>query len=315
MPTQDLFQLATALGRGEIDAAAGVVRGVAVITEGPARGHFDRKSGNQIMVDSATLESIAKCAAEYKDGLKVKMTHDGDAADIVGVLRNFHVDGKTLRADFHLLQSTPHRAYILEIAAEMPESFGLSVAFSGVREIVGKYAMARCSEIFSADLVSEPAANPNGLFQAGEPAAPATQPKPDNLMSDEVKEKDPVAELAALVASLTSRLQKLENPVAPKEDEEPAAMAAKLQDVADKAALSALKVYTDKFGAPPAKDGGSQEPKREDKAAAKFEDLVKAKSSELKSTTEAITFCVKNHAKEHGDYLTRVRAGEVITLG
>ena len=49
-------------------------------------------------------------------------------------------------------------------------------------------------------------------------------------------------------------------------------------------------------------------------AAKKFEDLVAAKATELGSKTEAIRFCVKNHASEHSAYESRVRSGEVITL-
>ncbi len=154
---------------GRVDGAAGIIAGAAVATVGPARGHRDRLSGKPLFLDRRTLETVRDCAVSHGGGLKVLMNHEAGAGDIVGVLRNFRIDGETLRADLHLLRSTPHRAYILEVATEAPSSFGLSIAFSGRHETLGDRALARCVEIYSADLVAEPAANPNGLFSSGQP--------------------------------------------------------------------------------------------------------------------------------------------------
>lgn len=193
---QKLYLSATLERATRIDAA-GVLRGVAVITEGPARGHLDRKSGKPIHIDRASLESIRKCAAEYADGLKVKMTHDGEVGDIVGVLREFRIEGTVLRADFHLLKTTPHRGYILEIAQTMPDQFGLSVAFRGVHEVRGNLAMARCEEIFSADLVSEPAAN-RSLF---------SKPRTRRSASTPAKFEHLVAAFTATLGSKTEAIR------------------------------------------------------------------------------------------------------------
>jgi hypothetical protein len=145
---------------GKIDAAAGVIYGVSLATEGPARGHG-------VHCDRTTLEQLRECARAYSGGLKVKMTHRGDAGDIVGFLSNLRIEGKKLLGDLHLLESYEKRAYILELATKIPDTFGLSVAFSGPTEERGGLGFARCTEIYSCDLVSEPAANPTGLFETG----------------------------------------------------------------------------------------------------------------------------------------------------
>lgn len=160
MNTQSIRLEAAARGvSGSIDTTAGVIYGVSVITEGEAKGHG-------LKIDSTTLSQVKATAANFAGGLKVKMNHSGGAGDIIGFLKNFRIAGKKLVADLHLLKASPHRQYVLEIAESIPDTFGLSIAFSGVPESVSGTRFARCSEIYSADLVSEPAANPTGLFSA-----------------------------------------------------------------------------------------------------------------------------------------------------
>jgi len=173
-----LFAAATG---SQVDREAGILRGVSVITEGDAKGHG-------MIVDSITLEQVKACAETYVDGLRVKMDHYTGIDAMVGVLRDFMIDGIHLRADLHLLKSHEDFEKILEMAENMPGSFGLSISFSGECEDVevpsddseevepnsgelptGSVEIvraARCMEIYSADLVDQPAANPTGLFQA-----------------------------------------------------------------------------------------------------------------------------------------------------
>jgi hypothetical protein len=305
-----------------IDTQSGVIRGVAVITEGPALGHFDRATDLPMFADAGTLAGVLACAKEFAGGLKVKMTHGGDAADIVGFLRDFRIDGNVLRADFYSLKTTPHRSYIMEIAESVPHAIGLSIAFSGATEIVGEKAMARCTEIYSADLVSEPAANPTGLFTAQpERDAPSLKPNTPSKMEDDLK--DALGQLSTQIEEMGARLSKLENPeVKPEElaeeipapEVKPEEMSAQLAKAAESGAMAALKLFTAKFGNPnvPAVSHQAQNPSAPQEK--KFEDLVAAKAVELGSKVAAIRFCVKTHAKEHAAYESRVRAGEVITL-
>jgi hypothetical protein len=152
-----LFAAATG---SQVDYEAGILRGVSVITEGFAKGHG-------MIVDSVTLEQVKACAETYVDGLRVKMDHYTGIDAMVGVLRDFVIDGVQLRADLHLLKSHDDFEKILEMAENMPGSFGLSISFSGESEVMeeGQVPSARCMEIYSADLVDQPAANPTGLFQ------------------------------------------------------------------------------------------------------------------------------------------------------
>ena len=289
-----------------IDASAGVIRGVSVITEGDAKGHGMR-------VDATTLEQVKACAAEYRGGLKVKMTHQGDAGDIVGYLTAFRIEGEKLLADLHLLKTSPHREYLLELAATIPDTFGLSISFAGPVEERDGQAFARCTEIYSADVVSEPAANPTGLFSVTPTPAPADagQPQPTHSMED--KKPDPMAELKAAVDSLTARLSKLESaaaPAAPAPDAEKE-MSAKLEKVAELAAQNALKTFAAQFGTPPTAPSAAKdvEPKKTEK---KFEELVREHPDYSKSKKSALAAVIKANPAAYADYNQRVKSGEVI---
>jgi len=296
-----------------VDVEKGVILGVAVITEGPARGHFDWDSGKPLYADAETLREVMECAKTYVGGLKVKMNHGSGVGDIVGRLDNFRIEGTVLRADFMALANSAQRSYIFEIAQTMPDAFGLSISFSGKPKVGDKLAFARCAEIYSADFVDEPAANPNGLFQrgAGNGAAQPKQPNSKTNMEDD-KKPDPIADLSASVASLIARLEKLEavnSGEGDKKESSEEAMAA----LAEKTALAALKEYTKQFGAPPAAPSG--ETKREEKKPEKnFEAVVAEKAVELKSKAAAIKFAVAAHPELHKDYLARLSAGQVINL-
>jgi hypothetical protein len=143
--------------KNEIDSDNGIIHGVSVITVGEALGH-------DVWIDEKTLRQVKNTASTYAGGLKVKMNHYSGVESIAGVLRNFKVDGKQLRADLHLLKSTDEYDKIIEMAETMPESFGLSIVFDNEPETIEKVQYARCKEIYSADLVDNPAANPSGLF-------------------------------------------------------------------------------------------------------------------------------------------------------
>jgi hypothetical protein len=140
----------------KVDASTGIIRGVSVITEGPARGH-------KKMADATTLSQV-KSAADSMGAVKVKVNHDTGFEAIVGALKNFHVDGQQLRADLHLIKSHELYPSIVELSSSQPETFGLSISFSGKHEKIDGVTFARCDELYSVDLVDAPAANPSGLF-------------------------------------------------------------------------------------------------------------------------------------------------------
>ena len=216
---------------GVIDAQTGIIRGVSLITKGPALGHG-------VMIDDKTLEQVKKAAEQYSGGLKVKLDHSGGAGDIVGYIDTLRIEGEKLLGDLHLLESSVHRAYILEIAERIPDTFGLSIAFSGPSEKSADKltTLQRCSEIYSVDLVSEPAANPAGFFsrklkqlQNGEVEQPEAKIKIEIPMNDEMK-KAIEGMIQSAMMSMNDKLAKLEAALPPVE-EKPAAMSAQTEVV------------------------------------------------------------------------------------
>jgi hypothetical protein len=309
-----------AVAAGKIDAEAGVIRGVSLISEGPALGHG-------VMVDARTLEQVKAAAEQYEGGLKVKLDHNSGAGDIIGYVDGLRIEGKKLLGDLNLLKNSPHRGYVLEIAEKIPDTFGLSIAFSGPVEMSGdkKTMLQRCSEIYSVDLVSEPAANAEGLFERRmksfqtESGTTPEEAKTKNkiAMNDDVK-KEIAGMIESAMMAMGERLSKLES-MLPKPEDKPAAMSAKNDEVqlaAKQAAEAALKEFAKTIGAPAAPAASAEVAAPAAKSEAKsFEAIVAAKTSELKGNKgDAIAFAIKNHAAEYQQYRSRVAAGEVVKL-
>lgn len=311
--------LCFAAAQGAIDAASGVIRGVSLITEGPALGHG-------VMVDATTLQQVKQAASEYSGGLKVKLNHSGQAGDIIGYVDGLRIDGKKLLGDLHLLENSPHRNYILEIAQKIPDTFGLSIAFSGPSELAAdkKTVLQRCSEIFSVDVVDSPAANPDGFFSrklnlqpAGGATAPSNITQPKSPMNEDLK-----SQIAGMIESAMmgfgERLSKLESGMPKPDATKPVACSSQeevVQLAAKEAAAAALKEFAKTIGAPAAPVVSAEAPAPAKVEAKTFEALVAEKASELKGDkAAAISFCVKNHANEYSQYRTRVQSGETIKL-
>lgn len=199
------FSAAEANASDRVDREARIIYGVAVITQGEAKGH-------DMQVDGRTLEQVRDCALTYADGLKVKADHGSGVMAAAGTLRNLRIDGRTLRGDLHVLRSYEHAEKLFEMAETMPSTFGLSISFSGTPHQHDGQDFARCAEIYSADLVSEPAANPDGLF--------SQKNKPQHQFDMTEKElKDAVAsavseQLAAITEEYSSKFAALETAVA-----------------------------------------------------------------------------------------------------
>ena len=306
-----------AVAAGKIDAEAGVIRGVSLISEGPALGHG-------VMVDARTLQQVKAAAEQYEGGLKVKLDHNSGAGDIIGYVDALRIEGKKLLGDLHLLQNSPHRGYVLEIAEKIPDTFGLSIAFSGPVEMSGdkKTMLQRCSEIYSVDLVSEPAANAEGLFSRimqkfNDASGVSIEIEPNPEMNEETK-KAIAGMIESAMMGMGERLSKLES-MLPKPEDKPAAMSAKNDEVqlaAKQAAEAALKEFAKTIGAPAAPAASAEVAAPAAKSEAKsFEAIVAAKASELKGNKgDAIAFAIKNHAAEYQQYRSRVAAGEVVKL-
>ena len=167
---------------------AGLIRGVSVITKGEALGHG-------LWIDDVTLAQVTEAINAGRYGIKSRFTHPGLSGDglgkQVGRVMDAEAAGDQVLADQHFIQSA-HKApdgdlaeYLMSLAEEDPEGYGLSIAFKHDAEAMERFVAehstdgsfrspdpdnlqhlphVRIQEIRAADAVDEPAANPNGLF-------------------------------------------------------------------------------------------------------------------------------------------------------
>ena len=270
-----------------------IIEGVSIISVGEAKGHG-------LFVDDITLQEVKACAESFAGGVKVNLDHGAGIKDIVGFCDNFRIVGEKLVADLNLLETAEKRAYVLEIAERMPDTFGISIAFSGpVREKDGR-SFASCTELYSADLVQTPAANPTGLFNFTEKSVDTSAKQMDddkNKMEngeDEVSIADIVERLIALETAFGDYKSKMEE--APKDEE-------KMEDAPifeeKDSELSKLSTKLDliisNFGSAPLK--ASTVANEVEKLSLKS--IIDNKTRELGSRTAAIKFAMTNHPAEY----------------
>lgn len=280
-----------------------VIEGISIISIGEAKGHG-------MFVDEQTLLEVKACAETYKGGVKVNLDHGAGIKDIIGFVDNIRIVGERLIGDLNLLETADKRDYVLEIAEKMPDTFGISISFSGpVRDIDGQL-FASCTELYSADLVQTPAANPTGLFSF---EAKGRVDNSDKAMDDQntpVTENleegamPTVEEMAKKIAAMESELAELKAKkmeesvivVEESEDEEK-----NESEMGCNCGLSRLESKLDavirNFGAAPMKASVPAEVKNEEKKDLKA--IIIEKTSELGSRTAAIKFAMANHPTEY----------------
>jgi len=269
-----------------------VIEAVSIISVGEAKGHG-------LYVDAQTLREVKACAETYAGGVKVNLDHGAGIKDIIGFVDNFRIVGEKLLGDLNLLQNADRRAYVLEIAEKLPDTFGISIAFSGpVRDIGGK-SFASCEELYSADLVQTPAANPTGLFSfEAKPVDKISKQMEDtpeiDPKEDEVSIADIVSRLSALESAFGDYKKAME--AAPEEQKEE--MKEEPMKDSEMAKLEAkLDTIISNFGAAPMKASAPAEVPAEVKFDLK--NLIEAKTAELGSKTAAIKFAMSNHPAEY----------------
>ena len=271
-----------------------IIEGVSIISVGEAKGHG-------LFVDDITLQEVKSCAESYAGGVKVNLDHGAGIKDIVGFCDNFRIIGKKLVADLNLLETAEKRAYVLEIASRMPDTFGISIAFSGpVREKDGR-SFASCTELYSADLVQTPAANPTGLFSFTAKSVDTSAKQMDedkNKMEDgeedTVSIADIIERLSALETAFGDYKSKMEEMPKDEEKMEDAPMVEEKDSEMSK--LSAkLDLIISNFGAAPLK--ASTVANEVEKLSLKS--IIDNKTRELGSRTAAIKFAMTNHPAEY----------------
>jgi hypothetical protein len=270
-----------------------IIEGVSIISVGEAKGHG-------LFVDATTLQEVKACAESYAGGVKVNLDHGAGIKDIVGFCDNFRIVGDKLIADLNLLENADRRAYVLEIAEKLPDTFGISIAFSGpVREIDGK-SFASCTELYSADLVQTPAANPTGLFsfQAVDKISHQMEDAPEKPEMENGNDEDPMKEVMSRLAALETFVADYNKKMEDGEKEEEKEMA---EEEKEDAALSRFESKLDQiisnFGAAPMKGSAAVEEKKDQPLDLKA--LITAKTSELGSRTAAIKFAMTAHPAEY----------------
>ena len=273
-----------------------IIEGVSIISVGEAKGHG-------LFVDDITLQEVKACAESFAGGVKVNLDHGAGIKDIVGFCDNFRIIGKKLVADLNLLETAEKRAYVLEIAERMPDTFGISIAFSGpVRERDGR-SFASCTELYSADLVQTPAANPTGLFSFTAKSVDTSANEMDedkNKMEDgedTVSIADIVERLSALETAFGDYKKKMEE--MPEEEMAEEKKDEEMCNCAAKSGVSNLEAKLDliisNFGAAPLK--ASTVANEAEKLSIKS--IIDNKTRELGSRTAAIKFAMTNHPAEY----------------
>lgn len=136
---------------------ANKLKNVSILTIGEARGH-------NLLIDEKSLEQALAVAQSMKR-IKVTMGHGAPVTGILGYIDGFRIEGERLMGDLTLF-NTNEAQFVQHLAQVLPEGFGMSLTFSGVPEEVAGNRFARVAEIYDCSIVSEPAANPAGMFSA-----------------------------------------------------------------------------------------------------------------------------------------------------
>ncbi len=164
---------------------AGYIENFAVITSGEALGHG-------MWVDTEFVAAVALQLSASKKGIVSRYTHPNMSGDALskGLGRVvYRADGNgKVRGDLHFYKAA-HKSpdgnlaeYLMDLASDDPESFGASISFERDVEAEENYANdnpssndprnvnnlphVRLNTLRFVDIVSQPAANPDGLFCA-----------------------------------------------------------------------------------------------------------------------------------------------------
>lgn len=199
-----IVRLEAASDEPVVDRENRIIRGCSVITRGEALGHG-------FWIDSEFVDQTVKGGREAgTSGIKARFTHPGLCSDgmgkYLGRWQSFSRDGDRARADLHLADvasRTPDgdlAGYVMDLAEEDPKAFGASITFDHDWDAADQFAdeyqvfdeeknrrvfkspdpdnaqnlpHVRMKRLRTADVVDEPAANPEGLFGRGSKLAAA----------------------------------------------------------------------------------------------------------------------------------------------
>lgn len=242
--------------------------GISVATVGPALGH-------EMFVDDVTLLQ-AEQAGQAGSPVKVFVDHDESIDSLIGFLSDFRIEEDQLRADLELLGSHPQSDFYAEILTKAPGRVGFSMTFSGKPEELGDRRFARVENLVSVDLVSRPAANPDGVFKAGN-SEPSVDTAAKGMANAESNSTEVQFDAKAAFEALAASVAKLEESIA--------AIAAEKSEPAEAPAVEAEEVKAEE--AAPAVE--SAELSALSAKVAELEIALAAKGSEAVSSNAAAT--------------------------
>lgn len=205
-PTKLRANPARGIEKGAVDREggylnAGLIKGVSLTTRGEALGHGR-------WLDHSFINAVEEYANDETNGLKVRFSHPSASSDgtgkYVGKIFDAYLseDGNRVLGDLHIAPAA-HKSpdgnlaeWLFEMAENNPEAFGLSIVFESDPQAEADFYDAhttdsgefqspdaanekqlphvRLSKLRAADVVDDPAANPEGLFQRNNIAQEAT---------------------------------------------------------------------------------------------------------------------------------------------
>lgn len=170
-----------------VDKESGLIKNIAIITEGPALGHG-------FHIDREFVEETVRQGNAKPKGLKSRFGHPNMSSTALGTflgrLKNFKLDKNkeglaVARADLQLSDAADpdKKNHVLEMADKEPDMFGASISFK-IGDIFRKDEKGKkisiandkfrdtpgpdfieLEELRAGDLVDSPAANPEGIFE------------------------------------------------------------------------------------------------------------------------------------------------------
>lgn len=186
------------IGSGvEVDREAGLIRNVAIISEGPALGHG-------FSVDTVMCQQV-HAHLSNNERTRVRLTHPGEdffsprdpIEVLVGRVENPRIEGSQVRGDVRIGSYAAHspsgnlREYLLAVAAEDPQAIGMSIVFEPAAfeqsrgENGEQIALGRVARLLAVDFVGDPGANRNGLLsKGGAPPAIGVKRMDEQLLND-----------------------------------------------------------------------------------------------------------------------------------
>lgn len=171
----------------KVDSEKGIIEGVSAITAGEALGHG-------FHVDAEFLDNVSSQGNALKTGCKVRFGHPAMSSSAMGTFlgraKNFRRDSsngqeRTL-CDVTVSDSAAKspkgdlKTYVLTMAQKDADMFGMSIVFDKGQEYqrdelgqkiyegldYEKPVFVELEKLWAVDMVDDPAANPDGLFDA-----------------------------------------------------------------------------------------------------------------------------------------------------